>query len=94
MIRFPLLLFIALICISCSSQIDTNPDTVLAESKKSIPEKTINCSAPAQVHDRSKIEAILEKKGTITSEMNSDERRKIVSEYIKRKTKPKKDCIK
>ncbi len=94
MVRTPILIIVTLFCISCSSQIDTHHDTVPVESNKQLPKETINCSAPAQVQNRSKIEARLVKKGTITSDMSAEERKKIVSDYINRKTKPYKDCLK
>jgi len=99
MYRIPLLISALLVCISCSSQVDTVPADEPsaeppAESKKQPPKLTINCSAPAQVQDKSKIEAMLLKNGTITSDMSTEEKSKIVSDFIKRKTKLYKDCIK
>ena len=102
MYRIPLLILAMLICISCSNQVDTVPAESPtepsveqpADSKKQPPKLTINCSAPAQVQDKKKMEERLVKNGTITSEMSAEEREKIVSDYIKRKTKLYKDCIK
>ncbi len=65
---------------------------VATESSKTIDKSILTCSASPPVLDKGKIAKMLEKNGTITADMSEEQRMKVVNDFIKRKTKPRKEC--
>jgi len=90
MYRFLLFASTMFICSSCANQ---DERSATHTEKKTENQQPI-CGASPPVLDRSKIEKMLENNGTITAEMSTEERKRIVSDFIKRKINIHKDCKK
>jgi hypothetical protein len=72
-----------LLVVACS-QTPREPEAPVAGNEAQVKVPPAPCATPP-VPDKSRIEAMLRREGTITDEMSADERRQVVDAYIARK---------